>query len=80
MPFMEKVIACLKPNGCLHVSTNLEWYAAEARANFERVWQLETLRFERIQAGDIVPRTHFERKYLARAQTCFDMVFRKGGS
>ncbi|ETX03953.1 MAG: hypothetical protein ETSY2_31585 [Candidatus Entotheonella gemina] len=77
MPFMAKVIACLKPNGYIHLATNAEFYAVEAKTNFERVWHLETLRFERIQAGDIVPRTHFEKKYLARAQTCFDMVFKK---
>jgi tRNA G46 methylase TrmB len=77
MPFMEKVIDCLKPNGHLHLATNIENYAVEARRNFEQVWHLETMRFERIQAGDIVPRTHFEKKYLARGQTCFDMVFRK---
>jgi tRNA G46 methylase TrmB len=79
MPFMEKVIACLKPNGCLHLATNAEFYAVEAKANFEQVWHLETLRYERMQAGDIVPRTHFEKKYLARRETCFDLVLRKVG-
>ncbi len=76
MPFMEKVLACLRPGGSIHLATNEAFYAVEAKANFERVWNLETIRFERIQAGDISPRTHFERKYLARAQTCFDMIFR----
>lgn len=77
MPFMEKLITCLKLNGCIHMATNAEFYAIEAQINFEQVWHLETLRFERIQSGDMVPRTHFEKKYLAREQTCFDMVFRK---
>lgn len=76
MPFMEKVLACLKPSGRIHLATNEAFYAVEARANFERVWNLETVKFERIQAGDITPRTHFERKYLARRETCFDMIFR----
>ena len=77
MPFMENVIHCLKPTGRIHLATNIEDYAVEAKANFEQVWHLETLRYERIHAGDIVPRTHFEKKYLARGQTCFDMIFRK---
>jgi tRNA (guanine-N(7)-)-methyltransferase len=77
MPFMEKVLACLKPDGRIHLATNAAFYAEEAKANFEQVWYLETLRFEKIQAGDIIPRTHFEKKYLAREQTCFDMIFRK---
>ena len=77
MPFMAKIIACLRLHGCIHLATNTEFYAIEAKANFEQVWHLETLRFERMQAGEIVPRTHFEKKYLARGQTCFDMVFRK---
>jgi len=76
MPFMEKVIACLKPHGCIHLATNVEFYAAEAKANFEQVWHLETLRFEKIQAGDRIPRTHFEKKYLEK-EMCFDMVLRK---
>lgn len=77
MPFMAKVIDCLKPDGQIRMATNAEFYAVEAKANFEQVWHLETVRFESIRAGDLVPRTHFEKKYLARAQTCFDMVFRK---
>ena len=77
MPFMSKVIACLKPNGQIYMATNIEVYALEARAYFEQIWKLETARFERIQAGEMAPRTHFERKYLAGGQTCFDMVFRK---
>ena len=77
MPFMSQVIACLKPNGQIHMATNVEAYALEARAYFEQIWKLATVRFARIRAGDITPRTHFETKYLARGQTCFDMVFRK---
>ena len=53
MPFMSKVIACLKPNGQLHMATNVEAYALEARAYFEQIWTLETLRFARMRAGDI---------------------------
>ncbi len=77
MPFMEKVIRCLKPNGRIHLATNETFYAIEAKANFEQVWSLKTVRFERIQAGDVRPRTHFEKKYLARAHTCFDLIFSK---
>ncbi len=78
MPFMEKMIACLRPSGRIHLATNIERYALEARANFEQVWHLKTLRFERLQERAWVPRTHFEKKYLARQQTCFDMIFEKG--
>lgn len=77
MPFMVKVIDCLKPNGHIHMSTNIESYAEEAKFNFEQVWHLKTSRYAKLRAGDIVPRTHFEKKYLAREQTCFDMVFKK---
>lgn len=80
MPFMVKVIETMKPGGTLTLATNEKFYFEEAKEYFEKVWNLEIAMTSLITADHCppgFPRTHFEKKYLARKQTCFDLIVRK---
>jgi tRNA G46 methylase TrmB len=84
MPFFQRLAATLKAGGTVTLATNLPDYAEEARESLPRLHGLELVRDERIlpeslKSGDWRPRTHFEKKYLLRGETCFDLVFRKSG-
>ena len=70
MPFMGFLLNCLKSDGKLTMATNLEWYKEEALFWFEKRW------LRRVTCEKVVPggaRTHFERKYLARGESCFNL-------
>lgn len=75
MPFMGELLRKLKQGGELHLATNLEWYADEAQSRLQEVWKLSLKKRARVQPG--APRTHFEKKYLARNETCYDLIFTK---
>ncbi|OUR96857.1 hypothetical protein A9Q84_11000 [Halobacteriovorax marinus] len=78
MPFMEKVISCLKPNGTIHMATNEEFYALECVEFMTKVWKLKCIKNEiYTQADGFIGRTHFERKYLERGGKAFDLIFKK---
>ncbi len=76
MPFMGKLLGCLKPGGLLHLATNETFYFAEAIEAAERLWDLKLVHRREINSQENA-RTHFERKYLLQGQTCFDGVFQK---
>ena len=75
-PFFRQLLNAMKPGSELTMATNLEWCAAEARAAFQNTWQLQEVSFA-IIAPESVPRTHFEKKYLARGEKCWNLVFQK---
>lgn len=75
-PFFSCLLSRMKPGAELTLATNLEWYAKEARKAFAEHWQLGELEYAQI-ATDAKPRTHFEKKYLARFETCWNLRFRK---
>lgn len=80
MPFMAKIIDCLKPGGSIQLVTNCQFYALEAKQYFEEFWNLDLVSFSELkeeEASRMEYRTHFEQKYLSRGQTCFDLVYRK---
>ncbi len=80
MPFLERLLLTLKPGGTLTLATNIESYAEEAIAYATAVWGLKILErcaFTALDATAGLPRTHFEKKYLARGETCFDVTFIK---
>jgi tRNA (guanine-N7-)-methyltransferase len=76
MPFMGYLIQTLKPGGIITMATNEEFYYAEARAFMEEVWGL-ACRVDRQVAFSEPPRTHFEKKYLARGDTCWELQFER---
>ena len=78
MPFMHRLIEILKPGGEIVLATNEEWYWQEALEWAEKQWGLVITDKRSFKAVDSQePRTHFERKYLQRGETCFDLSVRK---
>jgi tRNA (guanine-N7-)-methyltransferase len=74
MPFMDYLIHTLKPQGTITLATNQEGYYAEARAFMVDVWGLTCLETRQIDPAES-PRTHFEKKYLARGESCWELKF-----
>lgn len=62
--------------GILHISTNLLWYAQECSHELCRLGLFRLVADRKLSPSDR-PRTHFEAKYLARGETCFDLQFQK---
>ncbi len=80
MPFMEKVIETMKHGAILEMATNEPAYAEGARKWMTKEWGLSLVQDEEFREDgghSLKPRTHFERKYLARGQVCFNLVFQK---
>lgn len=77
--FAEKLVSTLKVGGRLHFATNLEWYADEAQAYWTQMWRLELIAKQVLTSQDapsrFIPRTHFEKKYLERGETCYSFIF-----
>jgi tRNA G46 methylase TrmB len=78
MPFMEKVINCLKKEGTIHFATNEKFYADECLDFMTNHWKLQCIQNKIInnESGHI-GRTHFERKYLERGELIYDLIFQK---
>ena len=70
MPFFEFLLSRLKPKGKVILASNIEEYIDNAYQQAVDTWCLATQRKE-------VPieskRTHFEIKYLARGETCWEL-------
>lgn len=78
MPFFSRLLFTMKPGATLTLATNEAFYAEEAALVFVQAWGLE-LEEKRVLAANEAPRTHFEKKYLARGQPCWNLVFRHLG-
>lgn len=77
-PFVDKLLKTLKVGAQLHIATNVEGYFHEAKSILTKVLGM-SLQLERSTHASSWPaRTHFEIKYMARGDACFDAVFRKG--
>lgn len=74
MPFFEFLISRLKPEAKVVLATNIEDYFEEAKAQTEQVWQLP---FKAFEVDKSSKRTHFEIKYLARGETCYQLEITK---
>jgi tRNA (guanine-N7-)-methyltransferase len=74
MPFATKLVEVLKPQGELIFATNELSYRNEI---LEYAPHGLSLKKETRLSEKDRPRTHFEKKYLARGETCFDLVFMK---
>jgi len=74
MPFMNFLKTKLKVGGSLILATNIEDYADEAECKMIAEWRFQ-LREKQILNGARDPRTHFEKKYLERGQSCWNFVF-----
>lgn len=76
MPFMGRLLSVLKTGGELRLATNERFYFEEAREFLDNRWKMkiqESISFTNTTAPVGAPRTHFEKKYLARGETCFEL-------
>jgi tRNA (guanine-N7-)-methyltransferase len=78
-PFMKCLLTKLKKNGRIYLSSNLPWYAEEAKSVFINYWNLK-LGSETLVLDPRLAQTHFERKYLKRGQSCFRQIYIKDPS
>ena len=74
MPFFEYLLSRLQVGGEVVLVTNIEAYMDNAEQQATEIWCLPNTRYK-------VPtdsqRTHFEVKYLARKETCWELSMRK---
>jgi len=76
MPFFAQLRATLKQGGELWLATNEAFYAEEARLIYPAEWKMELVE-DSLVSPSSPPRTHFEKKYLARGEPCFNLRFAK---
>ncbi len=74
MPFFEFLLSRLIEGGKIIIASNIETYMDNAERQAREIWQLPT---ERTQVAANSQRTHFEAKYLARKQTCWQLTMQK---
>lgn len=74
MPFFEFLLSRLQVDGEIILATNIETYMDNAEQQANKVWCLPNTRS---QVESSSQRTHFEVKYLARQETCWELSMKK---
>lgn len=74
MPFFEFLLSRLQVGGEVILVTNIESYMDNAECQATKIWCLPTTRY-RVPLNS--QRTHFEVKYLARQEVCWELSIRK---
>lgn len=74
MPFFEFLLSRLKEGGVIIVASNIEHYIDNAYIKATQIWCLPT---ERSLVPSDSQRTHFEVKYLARGERCWQLTMQK---
>ncbi|GAA0204495.1 SAM-dependent methyltransferase [Kangiella japonica] len=74
MPFFEFLISRMKPNATLVLVTNIVDYFKETTEVNRDVWKLKA---EESEVPKDSARTHFEIKYLARGENCYQLLLTK---
>ncbi len=74
MPFFEFLLSRLQVDGEVTLVTNIEAYMDNAEQQATKVWGLPNTR-QRVP--DDSQRTHFEVKYLARGEACWELNMHK---
>lgn len=82
MPFFSEIIRVLRPDGKIILSTNIESYFQEALEFANKEWRLKvvsqgTIADSPLNLDTEIPRTHFEKKYLDRGETCWQAIWSK---
>lgn len=72
----DYVVATLKPGGQLKIATNIASYADEVKQWLPRRFPLN-LELSEHRSSKQESRSHFEKKYVARGDICFDIQFLK---
>ena len=74
MPFFEFLLSRLKPQGTITLASNIPDYIDEAEQQLLHLWHLPYVK-QRIPSDSA--RTHFEVKYLERAELCQQLIISK---
>ena len=74
MPFFEFLLSRLQVGGEIILATNIETYMDNAEQQANEVWCLPNTRSQVVSSSQ---RTHFEVKYLARQETCWELSMKK---
>lgn len=74
MPFFEFLLSRLQTGGEIILATNIEEYMDNAEQQADVLWCLPAIRAEVSVSNQ---RTHFEIKYLARQETCWQLTITK---
>ena len=81
MPFFAYLVETLKRGGTITLATNIKSYAKEALDTAHRPeLGLSIAEFREISLSTEPhwqPRTHFEKKFLLRGKTCYNLVLRR---
>ncbi len=77
MPFMQYLIKSMRPAATLTMATNMQFFYQEAKQQWSQVAEFALVTDRILSAANQVPRTHFERKYLASGQQCYELIFKK---
>ena len=70
MPFFEFLLSRLQAGGEIVLASNIEAYIDNGEAQAREVWRLQV---ERSSVPNSSQRTHFEVKYLARGEPCWQL-------
>lgn len=76
MPFFSTTLESLKAGGRMVFATNDQNYFEELLAHMKTLQQLK-IEKEGPIAADRKPRSHFEKKYLERGESCFEILAEK---
>ena len=74
IPFFEFLLSRLKPQGTITLASNIPDYIDEAEQQLLHLWHLPYVK-QRIPSDSA--RTHFEVKYLERAELCQQLIITK---
>ena len=77
MPFMEHLIATMQHDATLSMATNMEFFYQEAKQQWNNVKCFNLVSDLILDNDRHIARTHFERKYLATGQKCYQLVYSK---
>lgn len=73
MPFMQALLKTMQPNCKLTLATNEQSFWQEAVDIWHGDYDLQIISSGTI-CKDRLPRSHFEKKYLQRGETCYELV------
>ncbi len=76
MPFMYHLVETLKPGGTITLATNEKYYFDESLKNGQNIFGLKVAENKIVDPSG-KPRTHFEKKYLERGETCYNLILQK---
>ena len=74
MPFVSVLKSKLKRGGELVLATNIKPYADEAVLQLTTQWDLKLTSYDKVGETSTA-RTHFEKKYLERGESCWNLTF-----